>query len=264
VNIDYVEQSDDSPRKPAGLPADAYVEKRSQCHGGHFDLLIVPVQVELASTEDSMSDEIIDKVTAWVVDNQSDEEETIPPVTVPLYGCYVAWSRKRASIVGPSSRLDLLIKSVIDFSQCATRLIDLEGKCDALLKSLDGDAKHAFEFEENSSHRSQLANRFHESVVIRTGLAILTPTIHAPPVYPPTIASQLSERLRDRTRLADRHEFAVDRAEILGQFYEACGQRVTESGIARRQMGLEWAIVILLILQTAILVIDILSASGSS
>ena len=44
MNIDYVEQSDDSPRKPAGLPADAYVEKRSQCHGGHFDLLIVPVQ----------------------------------------------------------------------------------------------------------------------------------------------------------------------------------------------------------------------------
>ena len=264
MNIEYSDETAGGFQKPSGLPEEARVKKIYLETNIDFSLLVVPTQVDADGSVDSGWDGIIDKASAWVVRNQSEKADTIPSVTVPLYGCFIAWSTERASIVGPASRLDLLEKAVVEFSQCAFQLMCLEQTCQELLRELDGDARHAFEFEENDTHRSHLAKKFHVSVSVRMKLALLAPAIHAPPVYPPTIASQLSERLRDRTRLADRHEFTVDRAEILGQFYEACGQRVTESGIARRQMGLEWAIIILLILQTAILVIDILSASGSS
>ena len=94
-------------------------------------------------------------------------------------------------------------------------------------------------------------------------MAVIAPAVHAPPVHPPTLASQLCERLRDRTRLAERHEFAVDRAELAERLYEACGQRAAEFGIARRQMGLEWAIVVLLVIQTALLLVDLLAWRGT-
>lgn len=85
------------------------------------------------------------------------------------------------------------------------------------------------------------------------------PVVHAPPLHPPTLASQLGERLRERTRLVERHEFATQQAELAERVAEACGQRALEAGIARRQLGLEWAIVVLLVVQTALLVVELLS-----
>jgi len=78
-------------------------------------------------------------------------------------------------------------------------------------------------------------------------------------LHPPTLASQLGERLRERTRLLERQEFASQRADLAERVAEACGQRALEAGIARRHTALEWTIVVLLVVQTALLVVELLA-----
>lgn len=250
---------------PAGLPAAASLRRVPlACHEALL-LLIVPLRDEHERQSPSDLAVSTELVTRWAATTDREAAAPTPVVTVPLYGCHVVWTPGRAAVVGPAARLEQLIAAVSDFANREGELRQLEQRCADLVAALDEDAAHAFEFDEQAvSRRDALASRFREAVAARGRLALLAPAVHAPPVHPPTLASQLGERLRDRTRLAERHEFAVDRAELAERLYEACGQRAAEFGIARRQMALEWAIVVLLVIQTALLVVDLLAGRGTT
>jgi hypothetical protein len=56
----------------------------------------------------------------------------------------------------------------------------------------------------------------------------------------------------------------TERVEIAGDAYEACGQRASDLAIAHRQIGLEWAIVVLLVIQTSLIVVELLSWGAGS
>ncbi len=238
----------DAGRIPAGLPADASLRRVPLACNEELLMLIVP----LPDGNDGESAPNPVRITETVI-------------TVPLYGCHVVWKPGQEAVVGPVSRLELLTTALSDFASCEGELRQLEQRCVDLVATVEEDAPHAFEFEGRAvSRRGTLASRFREAVAVRGRLAVLAPAAHAPPVHPPTLASHLGERLRDRTRLAERHEFAVDRAELAERLYEACGQRISEFGIAQRQMALEWAIVVLLVIQTALLVVDLLSRGAAT
>lgn len=248
---------------PAGLPAAASLRHLPLACQETLLLLIVPLQDEHERQSPSDLAMFTDRVTKWAT--ATDREAAAPVVMVPLYGCHVVWTPGRAAVVGPAARLEQLIAAVSDFANREGELRQLEQRCADLVAALDGDAAYAFEYDEQAvSRRDALAGRFREAVAAGARLALLAPAVHAPPIHPPTLASQLGERLRDRTRLAERHEFAVDRVELAERLYEACGQRVAEFGIARRQLALEWAIVVLLVIQTALLVVDLLAGRGTT
>lgn len=259
------DEHQDAQQMPTGLPAEASLRRLALPCGGELCLLVVPRDHHDDRQSPSSTVPVIESVTAWVAAGGLPATHGTPVVSVPLYGCHVAWAPGRAAVIGSPSKLEMLVTAVADFAGREAELRRIEDRCGRLLESLDGDAPHAFAVHDRAAdHHGALAARFQEAVAVRSRLAFLAPAVHAPPLHPPTLASQLGERLRDRTRMAERHEFAVDRAELAERLYEACGQRVAEFAIARRQLGLEWAIVVLLVIQTALLIVDLLARGNAT
>lgn len=255
----------DSPRSfgpdaPAGLPDTAVVRQLPLPGGAPLDLLVVP-----AETDDDVT--AADAIARGWLSEAADAAAMADPsaaVVVPLYGCLVAWMPGRAVVVGPATRLDHLEAAVADFAAREADLRDAERRAATLLDTVEADAAEAFAIDESSPRRREaLAARYRDAVSVGRRLALLAPAVHAPPVHPPTLASQLGERLRDRTRLAERHELAVGRVELVERVTESCGQRAADAGIAARQTALEWAIVVLLVVQTTLLVVDLLARQGT-
>lgn len=246
---------------PEGLPATATIRRVALAADRSFELLLVPTD-DAPSVDDQGG--LAELAGQWATATVTAAAGLAPAaVTVPLYGCHVIWTASRGAVLGPSERGESLAATLADFAVCEAELRDLEARGNALLATVDDDAPAAFEHDERSlAIRPRLADRFREAVAVRRGLAGLGPAVHVPPVHPPTVASQLAERLRDRTRLAERHDLASDRADFTLQIYEACGQRASDFAIARRQIGLEWAIIVILLVQVAIMLVDMLT-SGS-
>jgi hypothetical protein len=249
------------PDVPAGLPGTAVIRRLHLPRGGvPLDLLAVP-----AETDDDLT-AVEPIVRAWLTDDAQTAAvaERSAAVVVPLYGCLVAWTPGRAAIVGPTTRLDHLEAAVADFSAREADLRDAEQRAASLLDTVETDATEAFAIDESTPRRREaLTVRYREAVSVGRRLALLAPAVHAPPIHPPTLASQLGERLRERTRQAERHELAVSRVELAERVTESCGQRAADAGIAARQMALEWAIVVLLVVQTALLTVDLLARRGT-
>lgn len=250
---------------PAGLPATASIRRLPLSATAAIDLL--SVAVEAAADTGGPPESVADIIRDWAMTESPDPAARVSPapIVVPLYGCLVVWSADRAAVVGPGERLGQLEHAVADFATHEATLRDAEQRATALLDTIEADAAAAFEIDHASGDRRiALAARYREAVAVGRRLAVVAPAVHASPVHPPTLASQLGERLRERARLVERHELAVGRADLAERVAEACGQRAADMGIARRQMGLEWAIIVLLVVQTALMLVDLLAWQGSS
>lgn len=242
---------------PAGLPSSALVRPLRMPTGETVELLIVP-GIETDGDSDGIKlhahDSVAAIMVAWVA------AVSPSPVIVPLYGCLAVQGTSRAGILGPADRLDQLQLAVTEFSARESDLRDIERRSLALFEAAEADA--AARDAKLLDRRPGLAARYLETVSLGRRLALLAPAVHAPAIHPPTLASQLGERLRERTRLTERHEMAGERVECIERVVDSCRQRALELGVARMHTGLEWALVILLVAQTVLLVVDLLSRQG--
>jgi len=244
---------------PPGLPPGASWSDRRLQTGEVLEVLSVPLDAAAPPPAglNAVPDATDDVIRHWLTAASATQAAV---VSVPLYGCHVAWTAGRAAVHGPRDRLAALEEAVGEFADVEAELRAVEARGKALLEALDTDLAMSLAIEPHvPDRRAESAARHREAVAVARRLAVLAPLAHAPPLHPPTLASQLGERLRERTRLVERHEFATQRAELAERVAEACGQRALEVGIARRQIGLEWAIVILLVVQTVLLVVELLA-----
>jgi hypothetical protein len=226
-----------------------------------LELLLVPTGGP-AGIDESDADPLADAATAWVTAAPADDPA--PPVSVPLYGLLVVWTPRRAAVVADAGRLDAARGAVVAFSHLETELGRIEREVESLLAATVEDARFAFTFTDRDSGQSdRLAAHHRRAVAARIGLARIAADVRRPAPHPPTLAGQIGERLRDRLRLADRLEAAEGKAEIAEQVYATCGQRSSEFLIGRRQMGLEWIIILLLAIETVLLAVELLSSSSS-
>ncbi len=255
----------DSRIVPAGLPKDSAIRQVRLCNDELLDVLVVPVSHRLDQPRVALAPDDVDVteiISRWIAAANDRSSPLVPPsVVVPLYGCIVAWAARRAAVAGPADRLAALEATVIDFASREVELRAAEEEAFRLVDTVVADAGASD--HHTPEHRSLLAQRYVEAVTVSRRLSTIAPAIHAPPVHPPTLASQLSERLRERTRLLERHDLAVERAEIAERIAEASRQRADELGVAQQQTGLEWAIVVLLVVQTTLLVVDLLARQGT-
>ncbi len=246
---------------PSGLPANTLLRRVFLPTGDEFELLTVPVAESEGDGITPRGDSQAGFTTTlrdWV------GSSTMQPVVVPLYGCLVVQGPGRAAVAGHLEQHAQLELAVIDFAGVESELRDAERRSSVLIDAVEADAAGAAATESHSpDHRAALATRYHEAVAVARRLAMLAPAIHAPPVHPPTLASQLGERLRDRTRLVERHQLATERVELAERVADSCSQRALETAVARKQTGLEWTIVVLLVVQTALLVVDLLARRGT-
>ena len=175
----------------------------------------------------------------------------------------IVWAPGRVAVLAQGDRLDSVRKALIEVSYYEAELRSLERELSGLWPDLEADAPLAFEFEEKSIRkRRHLSQRFQQILSLRARLARITPHVLHPHVHPPTLASQVGERIRERIRMTQRVEFIDGQIEVFERIYESCGQRASDFMLARRSHTLEWVIILLLLTQTILLSVDLMSKVG--
>jgi len=193
-------------------------------------------------------------VLAWV-------EAAGPARMIALHGAAVAWAPGRAAIRVEPSRLDAVRAAVVEFCYRERELRDIEATAAAGWPDVEADTPLAFEFRDrDAGRRTILGERFRRTVGLRTRLARLVPHLDLPPLHPPTLASQVAERLRERGRTAERAEFLAGQLEVQERVYDLCAQRSSDWSLSRKSLALEWAIVVLLAIETVLILVDLLGS----
>ena len=216
-------------------------------------MLLVPT----SGPEDA---DLITNVWNWV-------EPGIPPefrrgFLIMLHGARIIWAPDRAGLIASMDRLEALRHAVIHFSFYDEETRDVEAKLAKIWPHLEKDTPQAFHFDMQAMpKRDELAGRYKQIIGLRARIVRIDPAIHHPPVHPPTLASQLDERLKERTQLSERIEFLDEQLELLEGIYEMCGHRSSEFVIAQNEARLGWIVIVLLATETVALIVDLLSAN---
>jgi hypothetical protein len=210
---------------------------------------------------------LIQQIQAWVEDTSPMNSMALTPpgqiksVLLTLQGIHLVWQPDRAVVIAEPQRMDIVCKSLIEATFFEQELRRIEAGIDLGWERTKSDSKFAFEFNERDvPEKQQLSQRFQEILELRIRLARLTPQILVPHVYPPTIASQIGERLRERTRMPERLELVDEKLSAQERVYDHCSQRAGEYLVARKGHLLEWIIIILLFIQTMLWIVDLLSS----
>ena len=187
-------------------------------------------------------------VRAWV---ESDPDSGgFPAVWMAFQGAHVLWSAGRCAILAPADRVGQVRAAVLEATAHERELRAIERDMEESWPSLESDSALAFEFDEGSvARRPQLRERLHRVLVLRARLARISPYLLSPLAHPPTLASQVAERLRERLRMPTRHEAAAVQLEVFRDAYDMCGQRASDFMLARTGHRLEWVIIVLLAAQ---------------
>lgn len=222
-------------------------------------LILIPVH-------GSGSIDLIQGVQTWVdLTTSSDSIASGPTksILLTLQGVHIIWQPRRAVVFAESNRMEQICHSLIEATHYEQELRRIETEIEQSWEQTQLDSKFAFEFDEQSlAQKEGLKERFQSVLRARIALARLTPQILVPYIYPPTIASQIGERLRERLRMPERLELVDERLNAQERIYDHCAERVSEYVVARKGHILEWVIIILLLVQTLFWIIEFLSSMG--
>lgn len=219
------------------------------------------VTVASVAMAESHDDDLANQIRAWV-----DADSALggqPTLTIGLQNVHVFWGTRRIAIAGDEKRLRIVRAALVEATFYVNELGELEERIKEMWPDLQADTPAAFEFETlNAAQRKRLGERFREVVQLRSRLAIVTPYLCTPHVYPPTLASQMSERLRERVRAEDRIEFVSDQIEVFEGVYEMCGQRTSDGLHATKGHTLEVVIIVLLGVEVLLMLFEILTRAA--
>lgn len=182
---------------------------------------------------------------------------------VSLHGAHVHWSPSRLAVVASPEFVEPVRRSLLEAAHLENELRAVEAGVAEAWEQAEADAPLAFEFRERDAPRKeQLARRFVLVTLLRCRLAKITPRLLTPQAYPPTLAGQTQERLRERLGVAHRVEAAETQLEAMERIYDGCAQRASEYLLTRKSLTLEWVIVVLLAMQTLLTLYEIVAAKG--
>ncbi|QDV69691.1 hypothetical protein Poly24_34080 [Rosistilla carotiformis] len=190
-------------------------------------------------------------------------EQKLPLEMMTLQGAQVFWTTGRVAVLAPEDRLDSVCLALIENCWYEAELRDIEQLLGESWPQMEADAPLAFTFDEKSlSKQPQLKKRFQQLVGIRARQSQLGPFIHQPHLHPPTLASQVGERYRERSRMLHRHEFLGEQLEVFERIYDALGQRASDFVQSRTGHILEWIIIVLLLTQLLLWGFELLTSAG--
>lgn len=213
------------------------------------------------ATADPDSAELLDEARGWVESELA--PGAAPSIPVTLQGVRIFWSPDRVAFLAPPDRVEQVRLALVETCFYEAELRSLESWLGDGWKRLESDAPLAFEFRDPSPEkRAELGQQFRAVISVRARLARLQAWITSPPMHPPTLAHQIGERLRERTRMAERWETASTQSELFERVYDSCSQRVNDFVHHRSGNTLEWIIIVLLLMQTILVVVELLSSAG--
>ncbi len=198
-----------------------------------------------------------DWVAAGALENKS------PLEMMTLQGSQVFWTVGRVAILAQGDRLEAVRLALIEAFWFESELCDIERTLGDAWPQMEADLPLAFAFNERALRKQpQLKKRFQQVLLIRARLARLGPHVHAPHLHPPTLASQVAERFRERSRMLHRHGFLEDQVDVFEKVYDSCGQRASDFVQSRTGHMLEWIIIILLLTQSLLWGFGLLTSMG--
>lgn len=243
---------------PQGLSEGAEVHRMESAAGDGLPQSLLLLVIPCCDLE---SPDVLASAWNWAEpDTPPDRREGL---LVTLQGARVVWSPGRTAVLAPADRLESLRLALGEFALQEGEIRNIEQDLAQNWPHLEADGPLAFQFgDEAAPRREELGRRFQQVLALRSRLARLVPAIHRRPNYPPTLAGQLLERLKERTRLAERIEWLGGQLEVFERVYEMCGQRASEFTLSRKETTLEWVIIVLLAMETIILLIDLMAKFG--
>lgn len=223
-------------------------------------LLTIPMEPD--RTLNGTQANLLETMQSWV--DQGQPPGVQPSHLMTFQGVQICWSISRIAILATSQRLPAIRNSLIEASYYETELCKVEAALGKNWPQLEADMPLAFEFNQQSiPKRKQLRDRLQQILQQQAHMARIGPYVHAPHMYPPTLASQISERLRERTRMMHRHEFLDEQLEVFHTVYESCAQRSSDFMLARSGHTLEWIIIVILLVQTLFSAVEMLAGTGT-
>ena len=227
------------------------------------ELLVLTVAANVTSLSEHEEAELMTQLKDWVDSGQSDLEPASLMMT--LQGARIFWSPGRIALLAPEERLETVCAALVEASFYEGELRTIEQTLTDGWPQLETDLPLAFEFQEKSiGKRKKLQQQFQQSLLLRAQLARISPHVHCPHLHPPTLASQVGERVRERTRMVHRHESLSDQLEVFERVYELCGERASNFMLTRSGNILEWIIILLLLTQILFGCFEILTNLGDT
>jgi hypothetical protein len=206
--------------------------------------------------------EVETQVLAWLLPDGRDGPQR---QHVVLQGAHLHWNLPRVALLASADRIESVRPAVLEMVFLESELRGIETALAHAWPDVEADAAVAFGVEERTlAQRDTLRQRFLQVVLLRSRLAKITPRLVIPQVYPPTLASQMQERLRERLHVATRLEALEVQLEMFERIYDQCSQRVSDFSLSRKSYILEWVIVLILLMQTALHVVEFLVAGKTN
>ncbi len=227
------------------------------------ELDAVPLSVVIVPPELEVSLDVVQEIQKWldaVFGGASRNRSQL----ISLQGSQLVWHPRCIVVLAPAERVVGVCQATLEAYFFEAELRTLESGIEAGWDATLADAPLSFEFNSEAiPRREDLSTRFQEVLRLRTRYARLMSNVIVPHMYPPTLASQIGERFRERLRMEERLELVDEKLAVQEHVYELCSQRTSDFMVARTGHHLEWAIIILLAFQTLMWMVDLLSASAS-
>lgn len=223
----------------------------------------VPLSVVIVPSELERSFEVVQGIQKWL-DAAFGGASRHRSQLISLQGSQLVWHPRCIVVLAPAERVAGVCQAVLEAYFFEAELRSLESGIETGWDATLADSPLGFEFNlEAIPRREDLSRRFQEVLHLRMRYARLMSNVIVPHVYPPTLASQIGERFRERLRMEERLELVDQKLAVQENVYELCSQRTSDFMVARTGHQLEWVIIILLAFQTLMWIIDLLSASAS-
>lgn len=182
---------------------------------------------------------------------------------ISLQGAHLVLAPGFLGVIAVEGRLAAAKRSAVEvvFHEAELRAIE-----DSLTlgwgAALDA-APVAFEgrVEAPEAHQAR-EKRYLEIVALRGRYSRLGPKVMIPQVYPPTVASQVGERVRERMKMWDRYDLLDGHLTSQEEIYMRGAERVSEFRHARRGHTLEWIIIVILAVHTLLWLVEVLAGAA--
>ncbi|MBL6720538.1 MAG: hypothetical protein ISQ08_03930 [Planctomycetes bacterium] len=176
-----------------------------------------------------------------------------------LQGAHLVVAPGFLVVLAEPERLAIAERAAVEACITEAELRRVEAGIASAWAPLRTAAPAAFEVTpETLAQREELKERYGELLDLRRTWSELGPRVMVPHVYPPTLASQVGERLRERLRLHERFELLDPALVAQEQVHGLVAERIGESLNARKGHALEWAIILLLAAEVLLLLAEAL------
>jgi hypothetical protein len=226
------------------------------------------VTVKVLAMDSPVPEAALHSAEAWLFEGPKSKdmnsEETIR--TMQMQGCTILQHGTRMVIFTlTEDRIVPILKTMLEAFYLEREVGRLESELAKNWSDWDEDIPLGIVFGERQlGTRARLVEHHNAVRRFRSRLERLSPAIHAPHVYPPTYASQASERYRERAQLSHRHEVLDGQLQSFETLYESCAQRASDYANARTGHILEWVIIFLLVIQVLFYSFEILTSTEES